>query len=121
MFQGMSPEQQAQVQAQAQNFAMRQGGSAAASGPLQAQQDLKNEGNRLHSAGQYAAASDKYEAAIRGAQGACAAWHSDQLSDHCGTSCEIGAMNRCHSIQAQLIPVMSSGSHSESRWSSRQQ
>ena len=67
MFQSMSPEQQAQVQSQASTF---MGGQGAAASPAQGAQALKNEGNRLHSAGQYAAACEKYETAIRGAQGA---------------------------------------------------
>ena len=72
MFQSMPPEQQAQVQAQAQSFARGQG-AATAGGALQAQQALKNEGNRLHAAGQYGAAAEKYEEAIRSAQGGPAA------------------------------------------------
>lgn len=67
MFQSMPPEQQAQVQREAQSMQNR--GFPAAAGPLQALQNLKNEGNSLHSSGQYAAACDKYEEAIRGAQG----------------------------------------------------
>lgn len=73
MFQSMSPDQQAQVQRQAQNF---MGGPSAAAGPAQGAQALKNEGNRLHSAGQYAAACEKYEEAIRGAQGRSLLAHS---------------------------------------------
>ena len=79
MFNSMSPEQQAEVQRQAGSVTPEQ--IAAGAGRFQGQaagqqtykfqgaQNLKAEGNRLHSAGSYQAASEKYEQAITNVSG----------------------------------------------------
>ena len=71
MFQNMNPQQQADVRRQAASMGPpgAAAGQAGHSGPLQALNALKGEGNKLHTAGQYAAACTKYEQVLSSIQG----------------------------------------------------
>ena len=69
MFQNMTPQQQAEVRRQAGSTPGASAGHAGLDGPLQALNALKAEGNKLHTAGQYAAACAKYEQVLNSIKG----------------------------------------------------
>ena len=70
MFQNMTPQQQADVRREAASV----GAPGAGQGPLQALNAVKAEGNKLHTAGQYAAACAKYEQVLSSIQGGRGSW-----------------------------------------------
>lgn len=80
MFNNMTPQQQAEVQRQAGQLTPEQLSARAGqyqqhsagqqNYQLQAAQNLKAEGNKLHSAGSYRAAAEKYEQALGSVAGA---------------------------------------------------
>ena len=92
MFNSMSPQQQAEVQRQASQLTPEQIAARAGryqppaagqqSYQFQAAQNLKAEGNKLHSAGSYRAAAERYEQALTNVSGGkpmrCLCWCSGQ-------------------------------------------
>ena len=79
MFQNMTPQQQADVRRQAASVGTPGAGQAGSQGPLQALNAVKAEGNKLHTAGQYAAACAKYEQVLSSIQGDCVLLLADTL------------------------------------------